>query len=139
MTQKIMHDCMVACGLSATLFNLVLHKALKNLEQSNTIVNRLTQLCGYADDILVIARSLPALDKQKAGRVGLVINPDKTKYMRFSASKSRTSVKGATTEGVTFEGVAEFIMLGTLISNDNSVEKEIQRRILAGKKLILPL
>jgi len=29
-------------GLSATLFTLVLHKALKNLEQSNTIVNRLT-------------------------------------------------------------------------------------------------
>jgi sorting nexin-29 len=27
-------------GLSATLFNLVLHKALKNLEQSNTILNR---------------------------------------------------------------------------------------------------
>ena len=49
-------------GLSATLFNLVLHKVLKNLEQSNTILNRLTQICGYADDILVIARSLPALE-----------------------------------------------------------------------------
>jgi len=33
---------------------------------------------------------------------------------------------------VTYEGVAEFIYLGTLISNDNSMEKEIQRRILAG-------
>jgi sorting nexin-29 len=49
-------------GLSATLFNLVLHKALKNLEQSNMILNRLTQICGYADDISVIARSLPALE-----------------------------------------------------------------------------
>jgi sorting nexin-29 len=49
-------------GLSATLFNLVLHKALKNLEQSNTILNRLTQICGHADDILVTARSLPALE-----------------------------------------------------------------------------
>ena len=39
-------------GLSATLFNLVLHKALKNLEQSNTILNRLTQICGYDDNIL---------------------------------------------------------------------------------------
>jgi len=34
----------------------------------------------------------------------------------------------------TYEGVAEFIYLGTLISNDNSVEKEIQRRILAGNR-----
>ena len=35
-------------GLSATLFNPILHKALKNLEQSNTI---LTQICEYADHI----------------------------------------------------------------------------------------
>jgi len=81
-------------GLSATLFNLVLHKALKNLEQTNTILNRLTQICGYADDILVIARSLPALEalcveiSRESGRVGLVINPEKTEYMRFSASPS---------------------------------------------------
>ena len=99
-------------GLSATLFNLVLHKALKNLEQSNTILNRLTQICGYANDILVNARSLPALEalcveiSREAGRIGLVINPEKTKYMRFSVSPSRRPVKGATINGVIYEGVA---------------------------------
>jgi len=73
-------------GLSATLYNLTLHKALKNVEKNNTILNRLTQICGYADDILVIARSLPALEvlcielSREAGRVGLVVSPDKTKY-----------------------------------------------------------
>ena len=36
--------------------------------------------------------------------------------------------------GVSYEGVAEFIYLGSLTSNDNSVEKEIQRRILAGNR-----
>jgi hypothetical protein len=127
-------------GLCATLFNRVLHKALKNLENSNTISCRLTQTCGYAGDILVIARSLPALEamcaeiSREAGRVGLVINRDNTKYMRFSASQSRRSVKGATINGVTYERVAEFIYWGTLISNDNSVEKEIQIRILAGNR-----
>jgi hypothetical protein len=40
-------------------------------------------------------------------------------------------VKGATINGVIYEGVTEFIYLGTLISNDNGVQKEIQRRILA--------
>jgi len=65
-------------GLSATLFNLVLHKALKNLEQSNTIFNRLTEICANDDDILVTARSLPALEamcaeiSREVGRVGLV-------------------------------------------------------------------
>ena len=54
--------------------------------------------------------------------------------MRFSASPSQRSVKGATINGVTYEGVAEFIYLGRLISNDNSEEKEIQRHILAGNR-----
>ena len=118
--------------MSAVPFNLVIHKALKNVEQSNTILNRLTQFCGYVDDILVIARSLPALEamcaevSREAGRVGLVINSEKTKYMRFSTFPSRRSVKGVTIFCVTYEGVAEFIYLGTLINNDNSLEKEIQ-------------
>jgi hypothetical protein len=79
------------------------------------LLPRLTQICGYADDILVTARSVPALEamcaeiSRDSSRVGLVINPDKTKYMRFSASPSRRSVKGATINGVTYEGVAEFI------------------------------
>jgi hypothetical protein len=36
--------------------------------------------------------------------------------------------------GVTYEGVAEFIYLGALISNDNSVEKEIQKHIVASNR-----
>jgi hypothetical protein len=94
---------------------------------------------------LVIARSLPALEvlcvelRREAGRVGLAISPDKTKCMRFSASPSRRSMKRVTINGVTYEGVAEFIHLGTLISNDNSVEREIQIRILPAIELTLPL
>ena len=71
---------------------------------------------------------------RETGRVGLVVSPEKTKYMKFSASPSRRSIKGATINGVTYEGVAEFIYLGTLISNDNSIEKEIQRIILASSR-----
>jgi len=90
MSREVMHRDV----LCATLFNVGLQKALKNLEQSNTVVNRLTQIYDYGDDILVIARSLPALEamcaeiSKEAGRVGLVINPNKTKYMRLPASPS---------------------------------------------------
>jgi hypothetical protein len=58
------------------------------------ILNRLRQICGYADNILVIARTLPALEalcddlSREAGRVGLEISHNKTKYMRFSTSPS---------------------------------------------------
>ena len=54
--------------------------------------------------------------------------------MEFSASPSQRSMKGATINGVNYEGVTEFIYLGTLISNDNSVRKEIQRRNFAGNR-----
>ena len=66
---------------------------------------------------MVITRSLPALEalcvelSREAGRVGLVVSPDKTKYMRFSASPSRRSVKGIAINGVNYEGVAEFMYL----------------------------
>jgi len=43
-------------------------------------------------------------------------------------------VTGATINGETNEGVAEFICLGTLIGNDNSMEKEIQRPIFTGNR-----
>jgi len=66
--------------------------------------------------------------------VGLVVNSDKTKYMRFSAYPSRRSVKVATINVVIYDGVAEFIYWGTLIGNDNRVRKEIQRRILVGNR-----
>jgi hypothetical protein len=48
--------------------------------------------------------------------------------------ESRRSIKGTTINGVTYEGLAGFIYLSTLISNDNSVQKEIQRRILADNR-----
>jgi hypothetical protein len=126
--------------LSATLFNLVFHKALKNLKSGNMILNTLTHICGHPDHILVLVRSLPALEavfeelSKETGTVGLVISPDKTKNMRFSAAPSLRSVKRETNIGVTYEAVAEFIYLGMQISSDNNVEKEIQRRILAGNR-----
>jgi hypothetical protein len=72
--------------------------------------------------------------RMQTGRVGLVASPDKTMFMRFSVAPFRRSVKRKTINGVTYEGVAEFIYLGTLITNDNNVEKEIRRRILAGNR-----
>jgi hypothetical protein len=63
----------------------------------------------------------------------MVVSSDKTKYIPITAH-SRRSIKGATINGVTYEGVADFIYLGTLISNDNSVQREIQRRVLVGSR-----
>jgi len=58
---------------------------------------------------------------------------------RFSASPSRRSLKGATINGVTYEGVAESTYFSMLISNDNSVEKEYKDVFWLAIELILPL
>ena len=76
---------------------------------------------------------------REAGRVGLVVSPKKTKYMRFSASPFRRPVKGITINGVTYEGVAEFIYLGMLISNDNSIEKKYKNVFWLAIELSLPI
>jgi hypothetical protein len=94
------------------------------VEQSNTILNRLTQICGYADYILVTVRNLSGLEAMSAevsrevGIAGPGSKPHKTKCMRFSAFPSRRLVKRATINGVTYEGVAEIIYFDSLISND---------------------
>jgi len=75
------------------------------VEQNSEVLNRLTQICGYADDILEIARYLPALEAlciELSREAGLVVSPHKTKHMRFSASPSRRSMKGTTINGVTY-------------------------------------
>jgi hypothetical protein len=59
--------------------------------------------------------------------------------MRFSASPSLRSVNGATINGVTYEGVAEFIYLGTLNCNENRVEKKYKDVSWLAVQLILPL
>jgi hypothetical protein len=53
-------------------------------------------------------------------------------YEIFSGPMQKISEKGD--NDVTYEGVAEYIYLGTLITNDDNVEKEIQRRILVGNR-----
>jgi hypothetical protein len=41
---------------------------------------------------------------------------------------------GSTMNGLIYGGVAKFLYLGSLFCNDKRVEKEIQRRILVGKR-----
>jgi hypothetical protein len=80
-------------SLSAVLFNLVLHKAIKHMEVKGAIVHKSKQVSGYADDIALIGRNLTALKElyrelQEEGlNVGLSINENKTKYMKMSPTQ----------------------------------------------------
>jgi sorting nexin-29 len=48
-------------SLSAVLFNLALHKAVKELNLRGTIIYKTKQTCAYADDTALVARNMDSL------------------------------------------------------------------------------
>jgi hypothetical protein len=89
-------------GLSAVLFIVAL--LIKTIEQRGTIFTKSSQICAYAVDIVVIARSREkVIDiykkvEEKAGKIGLEVNERKTKYMIMSTSESRRKPQHLTVE-----------------------------------------
>ncbi|KAF6215508.1 hypothetical protein GE061_010263 [Apolygus lucorum] len=67
-----------------------------------------------------------------AARFGLEVNQSKTKYMTTDATQrgpARIQVNG-----YTFDTVNEFVYLGSLVTSDNEVVAEVQRRIQAANR-----
>jgi len=50
-------------ALSTLLFNLVLEGIIRKLDTRGNISAKLTQLCAYVDDLVIIARTPNALDE----------------------------------------------------------------------------
>jgi sorting nexin-29 len=82
--------------LSTLLFNLVLEGIIRKLDTRGNISTRLTQLCAYVDDLVIIARTPNALDEmfltleKEARDAGLIVNQSKTKYMKTAREKGKT-------------------------------------------------
>lgn len=80
-------------GLSAVLFNCALHKVMTKIDLNGNIFFKSTQICAYADDIVIIARDIPSLKsaykemEQEVRKVDLIVNEDKTKYMKLNSSE----------------------------------------------------
>ncbi|KAJ4448522.1 hypothetical protein ANN_10540, partial [Periplaneta americana] len=78
---------------------------------------------------LFISRTMSVMEEnfilleKAAGRMGLAINENKTKYM--FASKTRTPIpERIVIQGYTFQSVSQFKYLGSIISQDNSISLE---------------
>ena len=72
-------------ALSTIIFNLVLEGALLKIDVRGNISTRTKQLCAYADDVVIIARTQKAMKEtfitlqKEAEKPGLIINTNKTK------------------------------------------------------------
>ena len=93
----------------------------------------------YADDTTLMAESEEELKslfmkvKEESEKVGLKLNIQKTKIM---ASDPITSWQ---IDGDTAETVAEFIFLGSKITEDGDCSHEIKRHLLLGRKAMTNL
>ena len=63
--------------------------------------------------------------KKEAGKYGLTINQNKTKYMRLS--RTQTHRKDTETEEMKFEEASRVKYLGTIVTKDNLIEEEIKK------------
>ncbi|KRF97428.1 uncharacterized protein Dwil_GK26988, partial [Drosophila willistoni] len=131
-------------GLSCLLFNIALEGVMRRagLNSRGTIFTRSSQFVCFADDMDIVGRTFEKVAdlytrlKREAAKVGLVVNAAKTKYMLAGGAERDRARLGSsvTIDGDTFEVVDEFVYLGSLLTADNNVSREIRRRIISGSR-----
>ena len=71
---------------------LVLHTAAQEIDQRGTIYTKSSQICAYADDVVIVTRSEARMRQvyremeEKTPKKVLMVNEKKTKYMIISAA-----------------------------------------------------
>jgi len=132
-------------GLSTTLFILALHLGVQKIDQKGTIFTNLSQICAYADDIVIVARTQKKLTEvyldleDETSKLGMEINEKKTKYMVTSTYENRRKAGDLRIGNKTFEAVQSFQYLGNIISNTNNNNKCIKERIMVAIGLIVQM
>jgi len=101
-------------------------------------LNGTHQLLVYANNVHIWGINVHTIRKntdalQVASKeTGLEINADKTKYMVMSQDETVGRSHCIKTDNSSFERVEEFKYLGTTLTHQNSIHKEIKRRMKSG-------
>jgi hypothetical protein len=127
-------------SLSCYLFNLALEKVIRNakLDIRGNIYTRTVQLLAYADDLVIVGRTIQATKESfmvletSARKMGIAVNEKKTKFMEVG--KKITTVAHFTVGNYKFEKLHKFRYLGSLVTDKNDISVEIKNRTGLGKK-----
>ena len=122
------------------LFSLVLECAISRVEanQDGSKLNGTHQVLIYDDDDNIFGGSVHILKKHTEAllvgtkEIGLDVKVDKTKHMGMSRDQNAGRSHSIKTDNSSFENVEQFKYLGTILTNQNSVQEEIKSSLNSG-------
>jgi len=122
------------------LFSFAVEYAIRRVQvnQDGLKLNGTHQLLAYDDDVNILGGSVDTVKKNAEALVtatketGLEVNAHKTKYMTVSRDQNAGRIHSMKTDNISIERVEEFKYLGTTLTNQNSIQKEIKSRLKLG-------
>jgi hypothetical protein len=125
---------------SPLLFNFALQYAIKRVQvkQDGLKLNGTHQLLAYADDVNILGGSIHTVKENAEAlvaaskEIGLEVNAEKTKYMVMSRDRNAGRNDSVKIDNSSIGRVEEFKYLGTMLTEQNSVQEEIRSRLKSG-------
>ena len=105
-------------------------------------LNGTHQLLVYADDVNILDGSVHTIRKNREALVvacketGLEVNADNTKYMVMSRDQNGGRSHNIKIDNSSFERVEQFRYLRTTLTNQNSMQEEIKRKLKSANAII---
>ena len=101
-------------------------------------LNGTHQLLAYADDVNILGGSIHTVKENAEApvvatkEIRIEVNADKTKYMVMSREEIAGLNHTIRVDNSSIERAEEFKYLGTTLTNQNSIQKEIKSRLKLG-------
>ena len=127
-------------ALSPLLFNFAVKYAIRRVQvnQDGLKLNGTHQLLAYADDVNILGGSIHTVKKNAEAlvaatkEIGLEVNAHKTKYMTVFRDQNAERIDSMKMDNSPIERAEEFKYLGTTLTSQNYIPKEIKSRSKLG-------
>jgi F0F1-type ATP synthase alpha subunit len=107
------------------------------MDQRSTIYTKSSQICAYADGVVIVTRSETRLRQvyreieKKTQKMRLIVNEKKTKYMIVSPTQKGQQTQNWEVGNKVFERVSSFKYLGKVINKEGRMSECVKDRIQA--------